>query len=91
MLLSWALLNRGSRCDEIRNTNGTDNGDGLMRHELHKTFLCARSAVVLLGNAGKYVPRAKQPFLHTGKPKYEKYSDTRHHCNNLLATLSQAT
>ena len=46
---------------------GTVDGDGLIHHELQKTSLCARSVVVLLGVAGKYVPRTKQAFLQARK------------------------
>ena len=55
-------------------TIGTDtvDGDGLIRPELQKTSLCARSVVVLLGAAEKYVPRTKQAFLQARKPKCEK-------------------
>ena len=50
----------------------TVDGDGMMRHELQKTSLRARSVVVLLGVAGKYVHRTKQAFLQARNPKYEK-------------------
>ena len=43
-----------------------------MRHELQKTSLCARSVMVLLEDAAKYVPRTKQAFLQARKPKIRK-------------------
>ena len=46
---------------------GTVDGDGLMYHGMHETFLCARSVVLLVGDRGKYVPRTKQAFLQASQ------------------------
>ena len=48
---------------------GTVGSDGLIRNELQKTSLCARSVVVLHGVAGKCVPRTKQALIRSRKPK----------------------